>query len=243
MDEASTTPQPIFKRLGLIVVIRGTFLTLVQLLLVILVFALPNQLGWTTIHQALPFLYYTTAISTLNIRLELLERPGMDEESENDSVSEPGIHTKVPTPAAGDLFMDYTNRVPRPGPALDAPPVVVESREIGGFRPGQRVDTKEIHLEWTPPQDEPEASPPAIQNPSHPPTLTPNRLNQDINLSSEFTPSKVYPRLPQRHRVDNITTAQEGESTVSVAENGTDAYHRPRVSRPLVEVLLPSNSF
>ncbi|KAK1219901.1 hypothetical protein PQX77_017354 [Marasmius sp. AFHP31] len=211
MDEASTTPQPVFRRLGLMVVIRGTSLTLAQLLLVILYLARPNQLWWFIIHQALPPLYYTTAISTLNIRLDLQAQPKTDEESRNDRASDAGIDVQVPTPAGIDPFMDYINRVPRPDPALGVQPVVAKSGGVGGFRTGQGADTKEIRLEWTPPQDELETSPPAIRNSSHlPPALTPNRLNQDINLSSVFAPSK------------------EGESTVCVAEKGTDAYYRPR---------------
>ncbi|KAL0060479.1 hypothetical protein AAF712_012712 [Marasmius tenuissimus] len=202
MDEASTTPQPIFKRLGLFVVIRGTFLTLAQLLLIILFLARPDQLWWTVIHQALPFLYYTTAISTLKIRLELLERPRMDEESQSDNVSESGIYVKVPTPAAGDLLTDYTNHIPRLTPASNTHPV--EARQESGrpvvvpgiLRPGQAVDTKEIRLEWTPPQEESGAHSPAVQVSSSLPALTPNRLNQDSNPShSESASSKVCPGL------------------------------------------------
>ncbi|KAJ8079658.1 hypothetical protein PM082_011245 [Marasmius tenuissimus] len=149
MDEASSTPQPIFKRLGLIVVIRGTFLTLAQLVLVILYLAQPNRLLWTIIHQVLPPLYYTTAISTLNIRLNLLEQPRPDEESRRDSVLEPSVYVRVSTPAGSSPSMEHINQARHPVSAVDTRPVEPERVVVvpSDLRNERRTDTKEIRME------------------------------------------------------------------------------------------------
>ncbi|KAJ8079662.1 hypothetical protein PM082_011249 [Marasmius tenuissimus] len=218
MDEASTTPQPIFQRLGLMVVIRGTFLTLAQLVLVIIYLAKPDQLWWMVIHQALPPLYYMTAISTLNIRLELLEQPRIDEESQSDSVSEPGIYVKTPASAGGGPFMVDINCVSSPGPASDTRSV--EARQKPGtvpgvLRPSQGDNTKKIRIEWTP-QDESAATRSIASQDSSPlPALAPNRLNKDFESFFESASSK------------------EAESTISVIKEGTD---RPRFARQFLGV-------
>ncbi|KAK1217767.1 hypothetical protein PQX77_019575 [Marasmius sp. AFHP31] len=180
MDESSSTPQPIFKRLGLIVVIRGTFLTLAQLVLVILYLAQPDRLLWTIIHQVLPPLYYTTAISTLNIRLDLLEQPRADEESRRDSVLEPGVYVRVSTPAGGSPSMEHINQARQPVSALHTRPVETERvvEVPGDLRSERRADTKEIRMEWTPPrpQDDSDLFSPVSQNTRFMPALSPNRL-------------------------------------------------------------------
>ncbi|KAL0068350.1 hypothetical protein AAF712_004428 [Marasmius tenuissimus] len=171
MDEASSTPQPIFKRLGLIVVIRGTFLTLAQLVLVILYLAQPNRLLWTIIHQVLPPLYYTTAISTTT---------KIGRRITKDSVLEPSVYVRVSTPTGGSPSMEHINQARHPVSVVDTRPVEPERVVVapGDLRNERRADTKEIRMEWTPPrpQDDSGLFSPASQDTRFMPALAPNRL-------------------------------------------------------------------
>ncbi|KAL0568613.1 hypothetical protein V5O48_013373, partial [Marasmius crinis-equi] len=68
MQEAGSTPQPIFKRLSTAIVIRGALLTAIQLVIPIMYLARPDRLWWEALHQILSPLYYTTTVAALNTR-------------------------------------------------------------------------------------------------------------------------------------------------------------------------------
>ncbi|KAJ8090940.1 hypothetical protein PM082_024864 [Marasmius tenuissimus] len=67
MSETSM-PQLVFQRLSFSVVIRGTILTIAQLLIMILYLVRPDRMWWAPIRQVLAPMYYMTTIATLNIR-------------------------------------------------------------------------------------------------------------------------------------------------------------------------------
>ncbi|KAK1225889.1 hypothetical protein PQX77_011162 [Marasmius sp. AFHP31] len=182
-DEASTTPPRVFQRLSLIVVIRGTILTVAQLVLVILYLARPDRLWWTPIHQILAPLYYTTAIATLNMRgkprFERREDLEMVKEPLRDSVLGRDVFVPVPSATTDDPFMNYINYVRHPALASDA-------HLIQAGRPAEQGDgAKELPVE---PREQfhPGSGviPFASENTRSVHVLEPNRLKEDVSLSS-----------------------------------------------------------
>ncbi|KAL0568611.1 hypothetical protein V5O48_013371 [Marasmius crinis-equi] len=68
MQEAGSTPQPIFQRLSTSIVIRGTLLTIIQLIIPILYLARPDRVWWEGLYGMLSPLYYMTTVAVLNTR-------------------------------------------------------------------------------------------------------------------------------------------------------------------------------
>ncbi|KAK1230646.1 hypothetical protein PQX77_006262 [Marasmius sp. AFHP31] len=217
-NEASTAPPRIFQRLSSIVVIRGAILTVAQLALVILYLARPDRLWWTPIHQILAPLYYASAIATLNMRgkprFERREDLEMVKEPLRDSVLGLGVFGSAPSATTDDPFMNYINYVRHPAPALDV-------HLVQAGRPADQGDgAKELHVE---PREQFHPGlgviPSVNENTRSVHVLEPNRLKEDISLSS--------------------VTSKETEGDITDApEEGTGTCH-PRISRQLLRVPKP----
>ncbi|KAJ8095692.1 hypothetical protein PM082_022950 [Marasmius tenuissimus] len=120
--------------------------------------------------------------SSLNIRLNLLEQPRLDEESRRNSVLEPSVYVRVSTPAGSSPSMEHINQARHPVSAVDTRPVEPERVVVvpSDLRNERRADTKEIRMEWTPPrpQDDSDLFSPASQDMRFMPALAPNRSLQ-----------------------------------------------------------------
>ncbi|KAK1219891.1 hypothetical protein PQX77_017371 [Marasmius sp. AFHP31] len=194
MDEASNTPQPIFQRLSVIVVIRGTLLAASHLGLAILYLARPDRLWWTPMNQSHAALYYMTAITTLNIRdigtLRVQEDPEAAKGYRANGAIDPFLLVMAPRDLAeADSFLNYIQDTRRPTPVLDLHSVGPKRSEKaaavrGNLSIGQRDGMKEIHAESRPNQDElGVVSPPEKESSSRSPPLMSNRMNEGGSTS------------------------------------------------------------
>ncbi|KAK1219890.1 hypothetical protein PQX77_017370 [Marasmius sp. AFHP31] len=190
-----STPQPIFQRLSVIVVIRGTLLAASHLGLVILYLARPDRLWWTPMHQSHVALYYMTAITTLNIRdtgtLRVQEDPEAAKDYRVNGAIDPFLLVIAPRDfAEADSFLNCIEDTRRPSPVLDLYSVgSTRSEKAAGVRGnlsiGQRDGMKEIRAESRPNQDElGVVSPPEKESFSCPPPLMLNRVNEGGSMSS-----------------------------------------------------------
>ncbi|KAK1223577.1 hypothetical protein PQX77_013546 [Marasmius sp. AFHP31] len=203
MDEISNTPQSIFQRLSLSVIIRGAILTLAQLFIVILYLARPDRLWWTPIHQVLAPLYYMTTVATLNIRGKPTTRtqtelPMIQKLNRSDSILGTRISPTSPTSGSIDPFASHQ----RPTPFTDLHPTDSRPSEKRGF-PQAAIDYDHInalqaHQEWTPRQMPTELS---TSNPNGSyPTFnpTPSHSNSDVGLSASLSMSSSKGKGKQR---------------------------------------------
>ncbi|KAK1221028.1 hypothetical protein PQX77_016162 [Marasmius sp. AFHP31] len=203
MNEIANMPQSIFQRLSLSVVIRGTVLTIAQLLIVILYLVRPDRMWWAPIHQVLAPVYYMTTIATLNIRGKPTTQtqtdfPMIQKLNRSDSIL--GTRLSPTSPTAGSLDPFASNQ--RPTPFTDLHPT--DSRTSGKRGLPQAAagynhrNDLQAPQDWTPQQISNELSTSSPRGSYPTLNATPSHSNSDLGRSPSLSTSSAKGKEKQQ---------------------------------------------
>ncbi|KAJ8085277.1 hypothetical protein PM082_004072 [Marasmius tenuissimus] len=187
MDEAPNTLQPtIFQRLSFIVLIRGTFLTIAQVVLMVLYHLRSDRLWWTPIHQTQAALYYITAITTFNICNTGTPGNGEDLEKASTKLSHQSKHSsrlttaKASTLAGTDSLLScFSNDKQHASPVSNAS--MLSQRQTSAHGEDGGGDVKKS----TPHQEEVRMIPTPPPESETPPVPASGHSDEDTGVSTE----------------------------------------------------------